>query len=219
MKVAVIGGDTVVGRALAEVLRDRHPQVEVAVTPAVPDPDLLAGAAAVVDVGDATAVPRDQGIRETVLGATRAAVAAAETAGVGHVVFVSSAGLGRPSEDAHFAARLGAEVVVETSPVPRTIVRTTPLFEAVARLAQQGPHRDPVHGRLVIRPIAARDVAAEVAAIAVDPPRRAVVSLAGPDRVHLDELVERVRLARFHHREAWAVPHPAGVHAVPVPGG
>jgi uncharacterized protein YbjT (DUF2867 family) len=190
--IAVIGAESAVGRALVDVLGDR-----------IGEP---ATASTVIDVADAGAQPRGQRIRAEVLAATRRALDAAESAGARHFVLVSSAGLGRPAEEEHFSARLGAEALVEASPIPHTIVRTTPLRETVERLATTGLHRDRVHGRIVIRPIPAHDVATEVAAMAVDPPRRMVVSLAGPDRFHLDDLVEVVRLARFHHREAWAHP-------------
>ena len=224
MKVAVIGRETTVGRTLCDVLGAAGPAVEVVEVATEPGAghrawvEALGGAEAVVDVADA-AVPHDHDVRESVLAATRRAVVAAERSGASHFVLVSSAGLGRPAEELHFRARLGAERLVEASRLPHTIVRTTQLFESVERLVVQGLHAERTRARVVVQPIAARDVAAAVAEIVHRPPRRGVVALAGPETFHLDELVERLRLARSLHRERWATPAQGSGSPAPLPGG
>lgn len=207
-KILVIGGDTQVGGSLVELLRRQHPLESVVALDADTDPDAddwstaFAGVDRVVDIADAV-TPHAPAILEGVESATRGVITAAEAAGARHIVLVSSMGLGRAAESDHFAARLRAETLVEGSPVPHSIVRTTQLFESVRKVVRTGLHGHPDRGRFIIQPIAAADVARAVAAIVDAPPTGSVVALAGPDRFRLDQLVESSRRARFHHHEAW----------------
>lgn len=59
------------------------------------------------------------------IGTTRQLVAAAQTAGVGHVILLSSVGAGRPV-GAYLRAKAAAEAIVRDSGIPWTIVRPGP---------------------------------------------------------------------------------------------
>lgn len=162
--LVVLGADTPVGRALVNVFDQESPPHAIGLA-SRPTPDAaalasaFAGARAVVDIADAAGTSAGTDLRRTVTEATRSVVAAAEAAGVGHLVFVSSAGLGRSSESEHFTARVAAERVVEQSAVQHTIVRTTQLFESVRDLSRSRPRGALERARLLIQPIAAWDVA------------------------------------------------------------
>lgn len=191
MSVVVIGGRTAVGRAAVELLRCDHEVVAVDQIGPVLDLD---GVDVVIDVADAACTSPGIDVRATVEHETRSVLAAASNAGVGHLALVTSAGLGRDGESAHFSARLAAEQVLERSSVSHTIVRTTQLFEAITELARSSSARRPTQDRFVVQPIAAVDVADAVTTLLAAPPAARIVALAGPDRFHLDVLVEHQRL-------------------------
>lgn len=208
MKIVVLGPATPIGRALVGTLRRRRPSPSiVALSSDAPGDgafdEAFAGADVVVDIADATRLAAGAEVHAAIAASAEGVASAAERARVGHLVFVSSTGVGRRSESEHFSARLAAESVVEASGVPSTVIRTTQLFEAVRDLSRTRPHGDLVSSRVVIQPVAARDVAGVVADVAGGAPRGGVVALAGPECFHLGELLERVRLMQFFHRESW----------------
>jgi len=84
-------------------------------------------------------------------------------AGVAHHVLLSVVG----------ADRVAQEEAVKAGPVPYTIVRTTPLFEDVRRVAE-GP-------TVLAQPVAAADVASALADVAAGTPLDDTIELAGPD--------------------------------------
>jgi uncharacterized protein YbjT (DUF2867 family) len=60
---------------------------------------------------------------------------------------------------------------------------------------------------VLIQPIAAAEVSAAVADVAVGAPRNGVVEVAGPDQVRFDVLVQRGLSARKDPRKVVADPH------------
>ena len=60
---------------------------------------------------------------------------------------------------------------------------------------------------VLIQPMAAEDVATEVARVAVGPPLNGIVEVAGPDQFRLDEIVRRYLAARDDRRSVIADPN------------
>ncbi|WP_106814918.1 SDR family oxidoreductase [Microbacterium timonense] len=196
MRIAVAGGTGVVGRHVVESLRDAgHEAVVLSRSTGV---DLttgagldaaLAGADAIVDTANLSTMSADEATRffQT---STGNLVAAAERAGVGHVVLLSIVGIDRMPHD-YYAGKLAQERVVETARVPWTIQRATQFHEFAAQLfdaAKVGPlHIAP---RARVQPIAAREVGARLAALAAGAPQGRTTDLAGPREERLDEMVK-----------------------------
>ena len=97
----------------------------------------------------------------------------------------------------YFRAKLAQETAVQARAVPYTILRATQFFEFISSIADAGTDGTTVHLPPVqFQPVAAADVAAALADIAVQAPVNGTVELAGPDVARLDDLVRRVARAR-----------------------
>ncbi len=98
-------------------------------------------------------------------------------------------------------AKAAQEKLIAQSTMPYSIVRATQFFEFVGSIAQTATDGDTVRlpGALV-QPMAADDVAAAVARIAVGSPRNGIVEVAGPEEIPLDEFVRRGLTARHDPR-------------------
>lgn len=212
MKIVVIGGTGLIGTKLVHNLRQEGHEV-VAASPsrgvnAVTGaglPEALAGARVVVDVANAPSF-EDRAVMEFFQASGRNLLAAEEAAGVGHHVALSVVGVDRPPSGGYFRAKLAQEALIEASPIPYTIVRATQFFEFAEGIAQSATEE----GRTVrlpsalMQPIAADDVAAALADVAVAEPVNGIVELAGPDLIRLDELVRQFLQAHRDSREVVA---------------
>ena len=91
--------------------------------------------------------------------------------------------------------------------MPYSIVRATQFFEFVTRIAQAATSGTTVRlAPVLIQPIAADDVATAVGRVAVGPPMKGIVEVAGPEQFRLDELIRRGLRARNDPREVMADP-------------
>jgi uncharacterized protein YbjT (DUF2867 family) len=87
---------------------------------------------------------------------------------------------------------MAQENLIKASPIPYTIVRATQFFEFVGGIAQSATDGQTVRlSSAHLQPIAADDVAAEMADVAVNEPVNGMVELAGPQLIPLDELVRQ----------------------------
>jgi len=230
MKIVVIGGTGRIGsRVVARLADQGHEAV-----PAAPSLGIntitgeglvaaLAGAAIVVDVSDSPSLEHTTAL-EFFNTSMRNLRAAEETAGVGHHVALSVVGTqklsasGDPetSTAGYFQAKLAQEALIKASPIPYTIVHATQFFEFIPKIAdgatQGGTVRLPAAG---FQPIAADDVAAAVARVAVGPPVNGIVEIGGPERIHLDEAIRRVLAAQNDPREVVTDPQ-AGYYGIAV---
>jgi len=119
-------------------------------------------------------------------------LAAEERAGVGHHVVLSIVGTDRSPDNGYFRAKVAQEDLIEASPVPYTIVRSTQFMEFLDAIVEAGQAADGVHiAHGLFQPIAADDVAAIVAEAATSAPRQGTIEIAGPEREPFDELVRR----------------------------
>ena len=118
-------------------------------------------------------------------------LAAEAAAGVQHHVALSIVGIDR-SDNGYFRAKVAQEKLIEASGIPYTIVRATHFLEFLSGIAASSADGNTV--RLppgLFQPIAADDVAAIVAEVALAVPRNGRVEIAGPERAPSNELVAR----------------------------
>jgi uncharacterized protein YbjT (DUF2867 family) len=128
---------------------------------------------------------------------------AAETAAsVRHHVALSIVGTDRTTENGYFRAKVAQEKLIETSGIPYTIIRSTQFMEFLGGIAAASTVGNVV--RLspgLFQPIAADDVAAIVADVALAAPRNSIVEIAGPERAPFNEIVARYLKAIGDPRE------------------
>jgi uncharacterized protein YbjT (DUF2867 family) len=198
MKIVVIGGSGLIGKKVVPNLR-RHDHEVVAASPSsgvntVTGEGLahaLAGAQVVIDVANAPTWEDKEVLRffETSGRNLRAAEAAA---GVGHHVALSVVGTDRLLASGYFRAKLAQEKLIQTSPIPYTIVRATQFFEFVGGIAQFSTEGQTVRlPPVLMQPISADDVAAAVADVALSEPLNGTFDLAGPELIRQDDLVRQ----------------------------
>jgi uncharacterized protein YbjT (DUF2867 family) len=214
MKIVVIGGSGLIGTQLVDDLRRRGHEV----LPASPNSGVntltgeglaqaLAGAQVVVDVANSPSF-EDAAVLKFFQMSGRNLLAAEAAAGVKHHVALSVVGADRLPESGYLRAKLAQEGLIEASPLPYTIVRSTQFFEFMGRIAEEGAEGKTIRvSNAFFQPIASSDVAAALADIAVGAPANRTIELAGPERLRLDELVRRVLAANRDTREVIADAH------------
>jgi len=214
MKIVVIGGSGLIGKKLVPILRQRGHEA----VPASPSSGVnaltgeglagaLVGANVVVDVSNSPSW-EDAAVLKFFETSTRNLLSHEAVAKVGHHVALSVVGTDRLSESGYFRAKIAQEKLIKNSAIPYSIVHATQFFEFLKGLADisfdGGKVRLPP---VLFQPMAAGDVATEVARIAVGPPVNGTVEIAGPAQFRVDELV-RQRLASLKDpREVIADPN------------
>lgn len=198
MKIVVVGGTGLIGSKLVNKLRAQTHEV-VAASPSrginsVTGEGLaeaLAGAHVVVDVANAPSW-EDKAVLDFFETSTRNLVAAEAAARVGHHVALSVVGTDRLLASGYFRAKMAQEKLIKASRIPYTVVRATQFFEFVGAIAQSATEGQTVRlPHVLFQPMASDDVAAALADITVGKPLNSTVELAGPEAVHLDDLVRR----------------------------
>jgi uncharacterized protein YbjT (DUF2867 family) len=198
MKIVVIGGTGLIGSKTAAILRQGGHDV-VAASPSSGINTLtgeglsgaLAGAQVVIDLANSPSF-EDQAVLDFFETSGRNLLAAEAAAGVGHHVALSIVGTDRSPDNGYFRAKVAQEKLIEASGRPYTIIRATQFMEFLGTIAASSTDGTVV--RLspgLFQPIAADDVAAIVADVALAPPRNGIVDIAGPDRAPFDEIIAR----------------------------
>jgi uncharacterized protein YbjT (DUF2867 family) len=128
---------------------------------------------------------------------SRNLAAAEKIAGVRHHVALSVVGTDRLQASGYFRAKLVQEEIIKAGEVPYTIVRATQFFEFVGSIAQSAAvgqtFRVPP---VAMQPIVSDDVALALADVATSSPGNSTIELAGPERIHMDQLVRQFLAAR-----------------------
>lgn len=198
MRIVVIGGSGLIGSKLVAILRGNGHEV-VAGSPASGVDTVtglglqvaLRGAQVVVDVANSPSF-EDKAVLEFFRTSARNLLAAEAAAGVEHHVVLSVVGTDRLAESGYFRAKREQERLVRGSGIPYTIVRSTQFFEFLAGIANAATDGATVRiSPAFVQPIAADDVAGALADCALRRPVNSVVEIAGPERVRLDNLVQR----------------------------
>src|SRR5499433_1582475 len=198
MKIVVIGGTGLIGSKTIPILRQGGHEV-LAASPSsgvntITGEGLaqaLADAQVVVDVANAPSW-EDKAVLEFFETSGRNLLAAEAAAGVGHHVALSVVGTDRLLASGYFRAKMAQENLIKASSIPYTIVRATQFFEFVGGIAQAATEGQTVRvPPALMQPIAADDVAAGVADVAVAAPLNGMLDLAGPEPIRQDDLVRQ----------------------------
>jgi uncharacterized protein YbjT (DUF2867 family) len=213
MKIVVIGGTGLIGSKTIPVLRQGgHEAVAASPNTGVNTitgeglAKALVGAQVVIDLANAP-VWEDKAVLEFFQTSGRNLLAAEATAGVRHHVAVSIVGTDRTPDNGYFRAKVAQEKVIESSRIPYTIIRSTQFMEFLGGIAAEGTKGNVVRiSPGLFQPIAADDVAASVADVALGAPRNGIVEIAGPERAPFNEIVARYLKAIGDPREVVSDP-------------
>src|SRR5882672_4713602 len=198
MKIVVIGGSGLIGSKLVNNLRQRGNEV-LAASPASGVntltgeglADALKGAQVVVDVSNAPSW-EDKAVLEFFETSGRNLLGAEAAAGVKHHVALSVVGTERLLGSGYMRAKMAQEQLIKASRIPYTIVRATQFFEFAGGIAKNATEGATVRlPSALMQPIAADDVAALLADVAVGEPKNDMLEIAGPEQIRQDELVRR----------------------------
>ncbi|HZA02228.1 MAG TPA: SDR family oxidoreductase [Hyphomicrobiaceae bacterium] len=198
MKIVVIGGTGLIGSKTVAILRQRsHEVVAAAPNTGVNTitgeglKDAMAGTEVVIDLANSPSF-EDKAVLEFFQTSERHLLPAEAAAGVRHHVALSIVGDDRTPDNGYFRAKVAQEKLIENSGIPYTIIRSTQFLEFLRAIADSSADGNMV--RLspgLFQPIAADDVAAIVADVALAAPRNGIVEIAGPERAPFNEFVAR----------------------------
>src|SRR5215472_9342697 len=207
MKILIIGGTGLIGSKTTAILRKGDHEV-VAASPksginTVTGEGLkaaVAGAQVVIDLANSSSF-EDKAVMEFFETSGRNLLPVETAAGVRHHVALSIVGIDR-TDNGYFRAKVAQEKLIEASRIPYTIVRSTQFMEFLGGIADSCAVGNTVKlSPSLFQPIAADDVAAIVADVALSPPRNGIVEIAGPERAPLNEIVARYMKAVGDRRE------------------
>jgi uncharacterized protein YbjT (DUF2867 family) len=206
MKVTVIGASGLIGAKVVALLTEAGHTVVAAARPGVDVltseglTDALADADVLVDVVNSPSF-EDDAVNEFFTTSTTNLVRAAAAAGVGHYVALSIVGVDGLPESGYMRAKVAQEAIVRGSGLPYTIVRATQFDEFAESITDSLRVGEEVHAPdALIQPIAAEEVAAEVARVAMAPARNGHVDIGGPDKISFADLARAVLGARGDDR-------------------
>jgi uncharacterized protein YbjT (DUF2867 family) len=197
MKIVVIGGTGLIGSKTVAILRQGGHEV-VAASPNTGVntitgeglKEAMAGTQVVIDLANSPSF-EDKAVLEFFQTSGRNLLAAEAAAGVRHHVALSIVGTDR-SDNGYFRAKVGQEKLIEASGIPYTIIRSTQFMEFLGGIAASSADGNMVRiSPGLFQPIAADDVAAIVADVALAAPRNGIVEIAGPQRAPFNEIVAR----------------------------
>ena len=198
MKIVVIGGTGLIGSKTVAILRQRgHEVVAAAPNTGVNTitgeglKEAMAGTQAVIDLANSPSF-EDVAVLKFFETSGRNLLAAEAAAGVRHHVALSIVGDDRSPDNGYFRAKVAQEKLIETSGIPYTIIRSTQFLEFIRAIADSSAVGSMVRiSTGLFQPIAADDVAAIVADVALAAPRNDIVEIAGPERAPFNEMVAR----------------------------
>ncbi len=212
MKIVVIGGTGLIGSKTVAILRQGGHEV-VAASPqggvnTITGEGLkavMAGAQVVIDLANSPSF-EDKAVLEFFETSGRNLLAAEAAAGVRHHVALSIVATDR-TDNGYFRAKVAQERLIVASGIPYTIIRSTQFMEFLGGIAASSAVGNVVRlPSCLFQPIAADDVAAIVAEVAVAAPRNGIVEIAGPERAPFNAIVARYLKAISDLREVVSDP-------------
>jgi uncharacterized protein YbjT (DUF2867 family) len=139
---------------------------------------------------------------------SRNQLAAERDAGVGHHVAVSIVGADRLPDSGYLRAKVAQEAEIEAGSIPYTILRATQFFEFLSQIVEAGAEGDSVRlSTGLIQFVAADNVAATVAELAIGAPVGGRVELGGPEALGIDAWGRRLFAATGDSRPVISDPH------------
>jgi uncharacterized protein YbjT (DUF2867 family) len=208
MKIVVIGGTGLIGSKTVVILRQGGHEVVAASRKwgvnTVTEEGLneaIVGAQVVVDLSNAPSFDA-MAVLEFFETSGRNLLAAEGAAGVRHHIALSIVGADRVPDQGYYRAKVAQEKLIEASGIPYTIIRSTQFLEFLGGIADASTDGDLV--RLppgLLQPIAADDVAAVIAEMALANPRNGTIEIAGPERAPFSEIAARYLKAVGDRRE------------------
>jgi uncharacterized protein YbjT (DUF2867 family) len=208
MKIVVVGGTGLIGsKVVAKLKQKGHEVIAAAPNTGVNTitgeglKKALAGAQVVIDLANSPSF-EDKAALEFFETSGRNLLAAEAAAGVRLHVALSIVGTDRSPDNGYFRAKVAQEKLIKTSGIPYTIIRSTQFLEFLRGIAASSTDGNVV--RLspgLFQPIAADDVAAIVADVALGAPRNGIVEIAGPERAPFNQIVARYLKAVGDPRE------------------
>src|SRR6201987_2572410 len=197
MNIIVIGGTGLIGsKVVAKLKQKGHEVIAAAPNTGVNTitgeglKEALVRAQAVIDLANSPSF-EDKAVLEFFETSGRNLLAAEAAAGVRHHVALSIVGIDR-SDNGYFRAKVAQEKLIKPSGIPYTIIRSTQFLEFIRAIADSSADGNTVRiSPGLFQPIAAEDVAATVADVALAAPRNGIVEIAGPERAPFNEIVAR----------------------------
>jgi uncharacterized protein YbjT (DUF2867 family) len=197
MKIVVIGGTGLIGSKTVAILRQRgHEAIAASPNSGVNTitgeglKESLAGAQAVVDLANSPSF-EDKAVLEFFETSERNLLPAEASAGVRHHVALSIVAIDR-TDNGYFRAKVAQEKLIVASGVPYTIIRATQFMEFLRGIADSSTDERKVRlPPVLFQPIAADDVAAIVAEVALAAARNGIIEIAGPERAPFNEIIAR----------------------------
>jgi uncharacterized protein YbjT (DUF2867 family) len=197
MRIVVIDGTGLIGSKVVEKLKQKGHEV-IAAAPntgvntitGVGLKEAMAGAHVVIDLENSPSF-EDKAVLEFFETAGHNLLAVEAAAGVRHHVVLSIVGTDR-SDNGYFRAKVAQEKLIKASGIPYTIIRSTQFLEFLGAIADSSADGNKVRiSPGLFQPIAAEDVAAVVADVALAAARNGIVEIAGPERAPFNEFVAR----------------------------
>jgi uncharacterized protein YbjT (DUF2867 family) len=214
MKIVVIGGTGLIGsNVVARLRRGGHEVIAAAPNTGVNTitgdglAEALAGAQVVVDVANSPSF-EDKAVLAFFETSGRNLLAAEAAAGVRHHVALSVVGADRLPDSGYLRAKTAQEKLIKSSKIPYTILRATQFFEFVRSIVEAGADGDAVRlSPALFQPIAADDVAATLADLAVKAPVNGTVEVAGPEPIPMEKIARQYLTATHDKRRVIADSH------------
>jgi uncharacterized protein YbjT (DUF2867 family) len=199
MKITVIGATGLIGSKVVDLLEGDGHDVVAASRVSGADvltgeglADALTGADVLIDVTNSPSFDDDP-VMDFFTRSSANLVAAADQSGVGHYVALSIVGVDGLPESGYMRAKVVQEKAIAESGLPYTIVRATQFDEFTTAIVGSLEAGDGVRAPdALIQPIAADDVAAEVARVAAGSPLNGVVNIGGPEKISFADLARTV---------------------------
>lgn len=196
MKIVVIGGSGLIGSKTVSILQSQGHEVLAASPSSGVDAttgkglkEALKNAQVVIDVANIKDFD-EKVATEFFEKSSRNLAAAEKEAGVKHHVALSIVGTQKLAKSGYFRAKNAQEALIKASGIPYTIVQATQFFEFLNSIAQSAISGETVRlPSVYFQPIAADDVAAILAEVALKPAINKTIEIAGPEKKRFPEFI------------------------------
>jgi uncharacterized protein YbjT (DUF2867 family) len=198
MKIIVIGGTGLIGSKTVAILHQgghdvvaASPQSGINTMTGEGVKEALVGAQVVIDLANSPSF-EDKAVLKFFETSGRNLLKEEAAAGVRHHLALSIVGTDRTPDNGYFRAKVAQEKLIEASGIPYTIIRSTQFLEFLRSIAASSADGNIVRiSPGLFQPIAADDVAAIVADVALAAPQNGILEIAGPERAPFNEIVAR----------------------------